>query len=44
MFGKAIIAAAFAVVALAQELKVNSPASLIQCQPALLTWTGGQGA
>ncbi|KAK1924167.1 hypothetical protein DB88DRAFT_489318 [Papiliotrema laurentii] len=41
MFGKAIIAVALSAVALAQELKVNSPASLIQCQPALLSWEGG---
>lgn len=42
MFGKAFVTLALAAVALAQELRVNSPASLIQCQPALLTWTGGQ--
>ncbi|KAK8864328.1 hypothetical protein IAR55_001575 [Kwoniella newhampshirensis] len=43
MFSRSIVAiVALAGSALAQ-LTVQTPASLIQCQPALLSWTGGQG-
>lgn len=42
MFASAFVALALAATALAQDLKIESPASLIQCQPALLSWSGGE--
>ena len=38
MFGKAIVAVALAAVALAQDPTIESPSSLVQCQPTLIKW------
>lgn len=42
MFARALILLAAVAGALA-DLTVSSPASLIQCQPVLLSWSGGTG-
>ncbi|WVQ98769.1 hypothetical protein IAU59_005900 [Kwoniella sp. CBS 9459] len=38
------IAALSTLVAVANALTINTPASLIECQPASITWSGGSGS
>lgn len=42
MFARALILLT-AVAGVLADLTVSSPASLIQCQPVLLSWSGGSG-
>lgn len=41
MFAKSFVALAVAATAVLGQ-KINTPASLVTCQPTLLSWTGGQ--
>jgi len=43
MFGKALVAVALAAVAFAQDPTIESPSSLVQCQPTLIKWNAANG-